>query len=78
MQDGTEYTAERHAHMTSTSAHINPPPEPAPMDTSNPYSKKANEKASHHTTSGTPNIERQAPAALGMCSLCEVCMAAAG
>lgn len=60
LQDGTEYYATKHAHMTSTSAHINPPTDPVPLDTSDPYSRKGDEETVPRTVRGTPNVERQA------------------
>ena len=44
--------------MTSTSAHINPPPDPVPLDTSDPYSRKGDEETAPRTAHGTPNVER--------------------
>ena len=60
VQDGTEYHATKHAHMTSTSAHISPPSDPVPLDTREPYSRKGDEEAAPRTVRGTPNVERQA------------------
>ena len=57
---GREYHATKHAHMTSTSAHINPPPDPVPLDTSDPYSRKGDEETAPRTVQGTPNVERYA------------------
>ena len=55
----------KHAHAMSTSAHINPPPDPASLETGDPYTKSSDEETSHHSTaSSTPHstskVERQA------------------
>ena len=61
-QDGSEYQSVTHVHTTSTSAHINPPPDPVPLDTSDPYSKKADEEPAQHSrgSGGGPTIARRA------------------
>ena len=60
-QDGTEHHAVKHAHTMSTSAHINPPPDPVSLDTSDPYSKSSDEETAHRSTpQSTSTVERQA------------------
>ena len=59
VQDGSEYQATMHAHATSTSAHINPPPDPVPLDTSDPYSKSSDDETAQHSASHEPRkVER--------------------
>ncbi|CAL5229344.1 g12651 [Coccomyxa viridis] len=52
-EDGTEYHAVKHAHATSTSAHINPPPDPAPLEASDLYTKSSDQDPAHHSTAST-------------------------